>query len=164
MERNERNVEPDSTLKKIGKLFGQIGWNKKFTELDEQDVLYLVMSIQQMEKLEDANELVETYLAAIWLKFNIEDKNAEFPFGRNVKRFRKQLMNLSKRRTKVRKDEHILVRLLWENRVLVEYNIDLWVKNLIRKVSSVLSFYVYSNLDIRLRTWHMVGWLRQVLI
>ena len=42
------------------------------------------MSIQQMEKLEDANELVETYLAAIWLKFNIEDKNAEFPFGRNV--------------------------------------------------------------------------------
>ena len=84
MERNERNVEPDSTLKKIGKLFGQIGWNKKFTELDEQDVLYLVMSIQQMEKLEDANELVETYLAAIWLKFNIEDKNAEFPFGRNV--------------------------------------------------------------------------------
>ena len=84
MERNERNVEPDSTLKKIGKLFGQIGWNKKFTELDEQDVLYLVMSIQQMEKLEDANEVVETYLAAIWIKLNIEDKNAEFPFGRNV--------------------------------------------------------------------------------
>jgi len=65
-------------------LFGQIGWNKKFTELDEQDVLYLVMSIQQMEKLEDANELVETYLAAIWLKFNIGDENAKFPFGRNV--------------------------------------------------------------------------------
>tara|TARA_B100000029_G_scaffold449406_1_gene472542 strand:+ start:869 stop:1087 length:219 start_codon:yes stop_codon:yes gene_type:complete len=65
-------------------LFGQIGWNKKFTELDEQDVLYLVMSIQQMEKLEDANELVETYLAAIWLKFNVNDKHAEFPFGKNV--------------------------------------------------------------------------------
>tara|TARA_R100000995_G_scaffold69098_1_gene37724 strand:+ start:1328 stop:1540 length:213 start_codon:yes stop_codon:yes gene_type:complete len=63
-------------------LFGQIGWNKKFTELDEQDVLYLIMSIQRMEGIE--NELIETYLAAIWLKFNISDKEAEFPFGKNV--------------------------------------------------------------------------------
>ncbi len=72
----------DNTLKKVGKLFGQIGWNKKFTELDEQDVLYLIMSIQRMEGIE--NELIETYLAAIWLKFNISDKEAEFPFGKNV--------------------------------------------------------------------------------
>mgnify|MGYP003137003642 CR=1 FL=1 len=84
MGENEGNDQPDNTLRKIGKLFGQIGWNKKFTELDEQDVLYLVMAIQQMEKLEDADELIETYLAAIWLKFNIGDKEAKFPFGKNV--------------------------------------------------------------------------------
>jgi len=84
MGENEGNDQPDNTLRKVGKLFGQIGWNKKFTELDEQDVLYLVMAIQQMEKLEDADELIETYLAAIWLKFNIGDKEAKFPFGKNV--------------------------------------------------------------------------------
>ena len=84
MGENEGNDQPDNTLRKIGKLFGQIGWNKKFTELDEQDVLYLVMAIQQMEKLEDADELIETYLAAIWLNFNIGDKEAKFPFGKNV--------------------------------------------------------------------------------
>ena len=81
---NEGNDQPDNTLRKVGKLFGQIGWNKRFTELDEQDVLYLVMTIQQMEKLEDADELIETYLAAIWLKFNVGDKDAKFPFGKNV--------------------------------------------------------------------------------
>jgi aminoglycoside phosphotransferase family enzyme len=84
MGENEGNDQPDDTLRKVGKLFGQIGWNKKFTELDEQDVLYLVMAIQQMEKLEDADKLIETYLAAIWLKFNIGDKEAKFPFGKNV--------------------------------------------------------------------------------
>ena len=72
----------DNSLIKVGKLFGQIGSNKKFTELDEQDVLYLITSIQQMERIED--EFIETYLAAIWLKFNVSDKNAEFPFGKNV--------------------------------------------------------------------------------
>ena len=49
----------DNSLIKVGKLFGQIGWNKKFTELDEQDVLYLITSIQQMERIED--EFIETY-------------------------------------------------------------------------------------------------------
>ena len=71
----------DNSLIKVGKLFGQIGWNKKFTELDEQDVLYLITSIQQMERIED--EFIETYLAAIWLKYNISDKEADFPFGKN---------------------------------------------------------------------------------
>ena len=84
MGENEGNDQPDDTLRKVGKLFGQIGWNKKFTELDEQDVLYLVMAIQQMEKLEDADKLIETYLAAIWLKFNVSDADATFPFGKNV--------------------------------------------------------------------------------
>jgi aminoglycoside phosphotransferase family enzyme len=82
--KNGTDEEPNNTLKKVGKLFGQLGWNKKFTELDEQDVLYLVMSIQKMEKLEDANEFIETYLAAIWLKFNVNDADATFPFGKNV--------------------------------------------------------------------------------
>jgi|TARA_R110002020_G_scaffold421162_2_gene630243 hypothetical protein len=82
LEENGRNDKLNSTLKNVGKLFGQVGWNKKFTELDEQDVLYLVMSIQRMEGLED--EFIETYLAAIWLKFNIDDKEAGFPFGKNL--------------------------------------------------------------------------------
>ena len=30
-----------------------------------------------------ADDVNETYLAAIWLKFNVGDKAAEFPFGRN---------------------------------------------------------------------------------
>mgnify|MGYP003113558048 CR=1 FL=1 len=72
----------DNTLKQVGKLFGQLGWNKKFTEFDEQDVLYLIMCIQRMEKIED--EFIETYLAAIWLKFNVSNKEAEFPFGKNA--------------------------------------------------------------------------------
>ena len=76
----ERRLSYDS-LVKAGKLFGQVGWNKGFTELDEQDVLYLISSIQQMKDIADA--VNETYLAAIWLKFNVGDKAAEFPFGRN---------------------------------------------------------------------------------
>ena len=73
----------DNSLIKVGKLFGQIGWNKKFTELDEQDVLYLITSIQQMERIED--EFIETYLAAIWLKYTIGEENTDFPFGENVR-------------------------------------------------------------------------------
>ena len=76
----DRRLSYDS-LKKVGKLFGQVGWNKRFTELDEQDVLYLISSIQQMKDI--ADDVNETYLAAIWLKFNISDKEAEFPFGKN---------------------------------------------------------------------------------
>ena len=76
----ERRLSYDS-LVKAGKLFGQVGWNKRFTELDEQDVLYLISSIQQMKDI--ADDVNETYLAAIWLKFNVGDKAAEFPFGRN---------------------------------------------------------------------------------
>jgi len=68
-------------LKDVGKLFGQIGWDKKLSELDEQAVLYLVMKIQQLKDAGD--DVDETYLAAIWLKYNISDKNAEFPFGKN---------------------------------------------------------------------------------
>ena len=68
-------------LVEVGKLFGQIGWNKRLTEMDEQDVLYLVMKIQQMKDIGD--DVNETYLAAIWLKFNISDKEAQFPFGKN---------------------------------------------------------------------------------
>ena len=82
--RPDNPLKKDDTLKKVGKLFGQLGWNKKFTELDEQDVLYLIMSIQKMEKLEDEDEFIETYLAAIWLKFNVNDADATFPFGKNV--------------------------------------------------------------------------------
>ena len=82
--RSDNSLKKDSTLKKVAKLFGQLGWNKKFTELDEQDVLYLIMSIQKMEKLENENEFIETYLAAIWLKFNVSDADATFPFGKNV--------------------------------------------------------------------------------
>ena len=123
-------------------------------------MLYLVMSIQQMEKLEDANELVETYLVAIWLKFNIEDKNAEFHSDEMCQKIQETVDESIKEANKSQKRRTYLGASSWENRVLVGYNIDLWVKNLIRKVSSVLSFYVYFNLDIRLRTWHMVGWLR----
>ena len=68
-------------LKDVGKLFVQIGWDKKLSELDEQAVLYLVMKIQQLKDAGD--DVDETYLAAIWLKYNISDKNAEFPFGKN---------------------------------------------------------------------------------
>ena len=68
-------------LKDVGKLFGQVGWNKKLSELDEQEVLYLIMQIQQLKKI--GNDGDETYLAAIWLKYNVGDKSAEFPFGKN---------------------------------------------------------------------------------
>ena len=70
-------------LKDVGKLFGQIGWDKKLSELDEQAVLYLIMKIQQLKDAGD--DVDETYLAAIWLKYNIGDKDAEFPFGENKK-------------------------------------------------------------------------------
>ena len=70
-------------LKDVGKLFGQVGWNKKLSELDEQEVLYLIMQIQQLKEI--GNDGDETYLAAIWLKYNIGDEDAEFPFGENKK-------------------------------------------------------------------------------
>tara|TARA_R110000823_G_scaffold189138_2_gene321032 strand:- start:2902 stop:3168 length:267 start_codon:yes stop_codon:yes gene_type:complete len=74
--------KPNSTLKEVGKLFGKFGWNKKLSELDEQEILFLILVLQGMEKLED--EFNQTYLAAIWLKYTIGEKNEEFPFGANV--------------------------------------------------------------------------------
>ena len=68
-------------LKDVAKLLGQIGWDNKLKELDEQAILYLIMKIQQLEDI--GNDINETYLAAIWLKYNVGDKNAEFPFGKN---------------------------------------------------------------------------------
>ena len=68
-------------LKDVAKLLGQIGWDNKLKELDEQAILYLIMKIQQLEDI--GNDVNETYLAAIWLKYNVGDKNAEFPFGKN---------------------------------------------------------------------------------
>ena len=68
-------------LKDVAKLLGQIGWDNKLKELDEQAILYLIMKIQQLEDI--GNDVNETYLAAIWLKYNIGDKSAEFPFGKN---------------------------------------------------------------------------------
>ena len=68
-------------LKDVAKLCGQLDWNTKLSELDEQVILYLVMTIQQMKDVGD--DVDETYLAAIWLKYNVGDKSAEFPFGKN---------------------------------------------------------------------------------
>ena len=68
-------------LKDVAKLCGQLDWNTKLSELDEQAILYLVMTIQQMKDVGD--DVDETYLAAIWLKYNVGDKSAEFPFGKN---------------------------------------------------------------------------------
>ena len=68
-------------LKDVAKLCGQLDWNTKLSELDEQAILYLVMTIQQLEDI--GNDINETYLAAIWLKYNVGDKSAEFPFGKN---------------------------------------------------------------------------------
>ena len=63
MGENEGNDQPDNTLRKVGKLFGQIGWNKKFTELDEQDYLKFIanMSIDCANNVEYSqwnNELI----------------------------------------------------------------------------------------------------------
>ena len=68
-------------LKDVAKLCGQLDWNTKLSELDEQAILYLVMTIQQMKDV--GEDVDETYLAAIWLKYNVGDKSAEFPFGKN---------------------------------------------------------------------------------
>ena len=68
-------------LKDVAKLCGQLDWNTKLSELDEQAILYLVMTIQQMKDVGD--DVDETYLAAIWRKYNVGDKSAEFPFGKN---------------------------------------------------------------------------------
>ena len=68
-------------LKDVAKLCGQLDWNTKLSELDEQAILYLIMKIQQLEDI--GNDINETYLAAIWLKYNVGDKSAEFPFGKN---------------------------------------------------------------------------------
>ena len=68
-------------LKDVAKLCGQLDWNTKLSELDEQAILYLVMTIQQMKDVGDDVDV--TYLAAIWLKYNVGDKSAEFPFGKN---------------------------------------------------------------------------------
>ena len=68
-------------LKDVAKLCGQLDWTTKLSELDEQAMLYLVMTIQQMKDVGD--DVDETYLAAIWLKYNVGDKSAEFPFGKN---------------------------------------------------------------------------------
>ena len=68
-------------LKDVAKICGQLGWNTKLSELDEQAILYLVMKIQQLKDIGD--DVDETYLAAIWLKYNISDKDAGFPFGKN---------------------------------------------------------------------------------
>ena len=68
-------------LKDVAKLCCQFDWNTKLSELDEQAILYLVMTIQQMKDVGD--DVDETYLAAIWLKYNVGDKSAEFPFGKN---------------------------------------------------------------------------------
>ena len=68
-------------LKDVAKLCGELDWNTKLSELDEQAILYLVMTIQQMKDVGD--DVDETYLAAIWLKYNVGDKSAEFPFGKN---------------------------------------------------------------------------------
>ena len=70
-----------SILKDVAKICGQLGWNTKLSELDEQAILYLVMKIQQLKDIGD--DVDETYLAAIWLKYNISDKEADFPFGKN---------------------------------------------------------------------------------
>ena len=37
--------------------------------------------LQQLKDIGD--DVDETYLAAIWLKYNISDKEADFPFGKN---------------------------------------------------------------------------------
>ena len=68
-------------LKDVARLCGQLDWNTKLSELDEQAILYLIMKIQQLEDI--GNDINETYLAAIWLKYNVGDKSAEFPFGKN---------------------------------------------------------------------------------
>ena len=42
--------EPDSTLKKQENCSGQIGWNKKFTELDECKMCYIWLCLIQINE------------------------------------------------------------------------------------------------------------------
>tara|TARA_R110000824_G_scaffold339_6_gene2525 strand:- start:26 stop:319 length:294 start_codon:yes stop_codon:yes gene_type:complete len=61
-------------MKIIGKLFGDLGWNKKLSELNEEEVLFMIMVIQGME-LVNNDKFNETYLAAIWLKHELKYKS-----------------------------------------------------------------------------------------
>tara|TARA_R100000781_G_scaffold96827_1_gene60740 strand:+ start:74 stop:343 length:270 start_codon:yes stop_codon:yes gene_type:complete len=81
--KNGINGKPNNTLKEVGKLFGKFGWNKKLSELNEQEILFLILVLQGMERVED--EFEQTYLAAIWLKYTIGEENTDFPFGENVR-------------------------------------------------------------------------------
>ena len=69
---NGRNERPNDSLKCIGNLFNKFGWDKKLSDLSKEEILMFIMLIQTFKPLKE--EIDETYLACVWLKYTLEEK------------------------------------------------------------------------------------------
>ena len=59
-------------LKDVAKRCGQLDWNTKLSELDEQAILYLVMTIQQMKDyLNDASIMIKRVSREVFMDADI---------------------------------------------------------------------------------------------
>ena len=69
---NGRDKRSNNSLKYIGDLFSKFGWNTKLSDLTKEEILMFIMVIQTFKPLKE--EIDETYLACIWLKYTLEEK------------------------------------------------------------------------------------------
>jgi hypothetical protein len=79
---SNRRRHHHSPLKTIGKLFTNIGWDKRLCDLSEDEIVAIAVVIQAIEGLEDvySNEyLTEVYLRHGGGRFCIESE-ADIPF------------------------------------------------------------------------------------
>lgn len=60
-------VRRDTALEKIGQAFGNIGWDKKFSDLSQEDAIGLVVVLKSIEGLED--EFAGDYLTELYFKY-----------------------------------------------------------------------------------------------
>ena len=60
-------VKRDTALEKIGQAFGNIGWDRKLSDLSQEDAIGLVVVLKRIEGLDD--EFSGDYLTDLYFKY-----------------------------------------------------------------------------------------------
>ena len=60
-------VKRDTALEKIGQAFGNIGWDRKLSDLSQEDAIGLVVVLKSIEGLDD--EFSGDYLTDLYFKY-----------------------------------------------------------------------------------------------
>ena len=60
-------VKRDTALEKIGQAFGNIGWDRKLSDLSQEDAIGLVVVLKSIEGLDD--EFSGEYLTDLYFRY-----------------------------------------------------------------------------------------------